>query len=53
MNIWDLIVGLLVVLLLAFAFHLARDRKKNGGCCGGGCTGDCDSCSGCAHHPKK
>ena len=43
MNIWDVIVGLLVVLLLVFAFHLARDRGRNGGC---GCSG----CSGCSGH---
>lgn len=53
MNIWDIVVGLLVLLILYFALRLARDRKKNGGCCGAGCSSDCASCSGCTHHPKK
>jgi hypothetical protein len=53
MNIWDIIVGGLVVLLLLFALRLARDRKKNGGCCSSGCDGNCSACSGCPHKEHK
>ncbi len=42
MNIWDILIVLALVALLAFAVRGAVRRKKRGGCsCG--CSG-CDTC---------
>ena len=51
MNIWDIVVGLLVVLVLFFAVRTWRRNQKSGGCamCGGGCPGG----SNCRCKDKK
>jgi len=41
MNIWDILLMITLVGVLAGAFALTRRRKKSG------CCGDCCSCSGC------
>ena len=43
MNMWDILIGLALLALLAFAVRGAVRRKKRGGC-GCGCSG-CDACS--------
>ena len=43
MNIWDILIVLALLALLAFAVRGAIRRKKRGWC-GCGCSG-CDACS--------
>lgn len=43
MNIWDFIVGAVLVAAVVTAIYLSLRRKKNGG----GCCGDCSRCSNC------
>lgn len=43
MNIWDFVIGAVLVLIIAGAIIATVKRKKNGGCCGGSC-GECSCC---------
>ena len=43
MNIWDFIVGAVLIAAVVTAIYLSLRRKKNGG----GCCGDCSRCSNC------
>lgn len=43
MNIWDIVIGAVLVLVIAGAIIATVKRKKKGGCCGGSC-GECSCC---------
>lgn len=43
MNIWNILVGAILIAVLAGAFALASQARDNGGC-GGGCTGCGQNC---------
>ncbi len=43
MNIWDFVIGAVLVLIIAGAIIATVKRKKKGGCCGGSC-GECSCC---------
>ena len=47
MNVWDILIGLALLALLALAVRGAIRRKKSGGC-GCGCS-DCSGCDACGH----
>ncbi len=44
MNIWDFVIGAVLVLIIAGAIIATVKRKKKGGCCGGSC-GECSCCN--------
>ena len=44
MNIWDIVIVAILVLVIAGAVFTIIKRKKKGGCCGSGCTGNCAQC---------
>ncbi|HAX83652.1 MAG TPA: hypothetical protein DCY15_03995 [Ruminococcaceae bacterium] len=51
MNIWDFVVGAVLVLIIAGAIIATVKRKKKGGCCGGSC-GECSCCNDKNKHKK-
>ena len=44
MNIWDFVIGAVLVLIIAGAIIATVKRKKKGGCYGGSC-GECSCCN--------
>ena len=53
LNFWDLVVLAALAVAIGFAVRRCVRMRREGGCCGGGCSGCGANCSMCAKKGRK